>query len=75
MEAIVGSLLWSSAACLSAMGLLLVVFGIYFYAPYWKVRKVPGPQGGFLVGHLPLLAKSGPDIFRALAKEYGPIYR
>ncbi|KAJ0964581.1 hypothetical protein J5N97_025719 [Dioscorea zingiberensis] len=54
---------------------VLVVFLAYFYAPYWKVRKVPGPPCTPFVGHLPLLAKYGPDIFKAFAKNYGPIFR
>ncbi|KAK1312772.1 hypothetical protein QJS10_CPA07g00994 [Acorus calamus] len=41
---------------------------------YW-VRRVPGPPLITIVGHLPLLLKHGPDVFNALAKEYGPIFR
>lgn len=48
---------------------------IYFYAPFWSVRTVPGPPTRFPLGHLHLLAKNGPDVFRAIAKEYGPIFR
>ncbi|XP_027330106.1 cytochrome P450 711A1-like isoform X1 [Abrus precatorius] len=57
--------------------LLALVGGLlgYLYGPYWGLRKVPGPPSLPLVGHLPLLAKYGPDVFSVLAKEYGPIYR
>ncbi|KAF0934171.1 hypothetical protein E2562_023432 [Oryza meyeriana var. granulata] len=54
---------------------LLGVFLVYFYAPFWSVRTVPGPPTRFPIGHLHLLAKNGPDVFRAIAKEYGPIFR
>nr|AQY54419.1 P450 oxidase MAX1a [Glycine max] len=62
----------------SAMFTLLALIGgllVYLYAPYWGLRKVPGPPSLPLVGHLPLLAKYGPDVFSVLAKQYGPIYR
>jgi carlactone C-19 oxidase len=54
---------------------LFSAFLIYFYAPFWSVRGVPGPPTRFPLGHLHLLAKHGPDAFRAIAKEYGPIFR
>ncbi|KAL2346559.1 hypothetical protein Fmac_000559 [Flemingia macrophylla] len=57
---------------------LLALIGgllVYLYAPYWGVRKVPGPPSMPFVGHLPLLARYGPDVFSVLAKQYGPIYR
>ncbi|URE21688.1 cytochrome P450 [Musa troglodytarum] len=54
---------------------LLLGFLVYFYAPYWRVRRVPGPPTTFPVGHIHLLGKHGPDILRVFAKKYGPIFR
>lgn len=60
---------------ISIVSLVLALIGGYLYGPFWRLRKVPGPPSLPLVGHLPLLAKYGPDVFSILAKQYGPIYR
>ena len=54
---------------------LIAAFLVYFYAPFWAVRRVPGPPTRFPLGHLHLLAKNGPDVLRGIAKEHGPIFR
>ncbi|KAF8393607.1 hypothetical protein HHK36_021851 [Tetracentron sinense] len=51
---------------------------LFQHSPTMKkplVLQVPGPPTTLLVGHLPLLAKYGPDVFSTLAKRYGPIFR
>ncbi|XP_010669378.1 cytochrome P450 711A1 isoform X1 [Beta vulgaris subsp. vulgaris] len=62
----------------SLVAIILVCSGLvihYLYAPYWKVKRVPGPAPYPLLGHLPLMAKYGPDVFATFAKLYGPIFR
>nr|XP_012570725.1 cytochrome P450 711A1 isoform X2 [Cicer arietinum] len=64
----------SGSAIITLLALIGGLLG-YLYGPIWRLRKVPGPPSLPLVGHLPLLAKYGPDVFSVLAKQYGPIYR
>ncbi|KAG6491671.1 cytochrome P450 711A1-like [Zingiber officinale] len=66
---------WPAADYIFTAAALSVGFLLYFYAPCWAVRKVPGPPALPLVGHLPLLGKHGPEVFGVLAKTYGPIFR
>lgn len=71
-------LIFTRVPVASAICSLLALFAAvlcYCYGPYWSVRRVPGPPAFPFVGHLPLLAKYGPDVFSVLAKRYGPIFR
>lgn len=80
-----GALLWSRQMMESPPSLLAIsvtvgalaagVFAVYFYAPSWRVRSVPGPLAYPLIGHLPLLAKHGPAVFTVLRERFGPIFR
>ncbi|KAH9621428.1 hypothetical protein KSS87_010824 [Heliosperma pusillum] len=78
MYFIVGAPMLMSANLLLLL-VAVVVVGVllfyYLYAPYLKVRRVPGPPPYPLVGHIPYLAKYGPDVFSSFAKSYGPIFR
>lgn len=64
-----------SAIVFTVAALAIGAFTVYFYEPSWRVRRVPGPFALPLIGHLPLFAKHGPEVFIVLAKKYGPIYR
>ncbi|ONK80986.1 uncharacterized protein A4U43_C01F23990 [Asparagus officinalis] len=61
--------------CLLSLAIFPIGFLVYFYAPYWRVRKIPGPPTKFLLGHLPLMAKHGPDVLIPLAHKYGSMFR
>jgi hypothetical protein len=39
---------------------------VYFYAPSWRLRRIPGPRAYGLLGHLPLLDKHGSQVFGVL---------
>nr|CAB3473999.1 unnamed protein product [Digitaria exilis] len=64
-----------SAILFTVAALAIGAFTVYFYGPSWRVRRVPGPLALPLIGHLPLFAKHGPEVFIVLARKYGPIYR
>ncbi|PAN23665.1 hypothetical protein PAHAL_4G108700 [Panicum hallii] len=66
---------WLPCATTVASCAVGVFFLLYFYAPHWCVRGVPGPPALPVLGHLPLLARHGPDVLCLLAKKYGPIFR
>ncbi|KAJ1256916.1 hypothetical protein BS78_K269100 [Paspalum vaginatum] len=82
MMGVPGALLWSQVDYLSSFSAVLFTVvalaagaAFYFYMPSWRVRRIPGPIAFPLVGHLPLLAKHGPEVFGVLAQRYGPIFR
>ncbi|OEL22479.1 Cytochrome P450 711A1 [Dichanthelium oligosanthes] len=76
MAGVAGTEAWLPyATTVASCAVGMVFFLLYFYSPHWGVRGVPGPPALPVVGHLPLLAWYGPDVFCLLAKKYGPIFR
>ncbi|KAF8648306.1 hypothetical protein HU200_064886 [Digitaria exilis] len=71
----IGAEAWLPCATTVASCVIGVFFLLYFYAPHWGVRAVPGPPALPVLGHLPLLARHGPDVFCLLAQKYGSIFR
>ncbi|ERN15343.1 cytochrome P450 711A1 isoform X1 [Amborella trichopoda] len=65
---------WVPLIC-TVIAIVVGIIYVYFSAPSWRVRAVPGHPTRWFLGHLHLLAKHGPGVFSVLAKEYGPIYR
>lgn len=65
----------TTVICTFIVAVALIAIWIYLTIPTWKLRKVPSPPALWLLGHLHLLAKHGPDVFIQLARKYGPIYR
>ena len=68
-----GNSAWSSMFLICVAGLISVY--VYARIPTWKLPNIPSPPESWLFGHLPLIAKDGPDVFISLARKYGPIYR
>lgn len=65
----------TTVICTFIVAVALIAIWIYLTIPTWKLRKVPSFPALWLLGHLHLLAKHGPDVFIQLARKYGPIYR
>ncbi|GLJ24943.1 hypothetical protein SUGI_0477360 [Cryptomeria japonica] len=64
---------WSTVFLICFAGVITVY--VYARLPTWKLPNIPSPPESWLFGHLPLIAKGGPDVFISLARKYGPIYR